>query len=272
MTVSEVYEALRVRYSPPAWAFFPEIPDQTGWASRTADAVAFGLWPSQGLELHGFEIKASRSDWSRELKRPQKADKVLGYCDRIWVVSTVKGLVPIETLPPKWGLLEPYGGGLRATKQAEINPEARPLTKSFFASLMRQAHRYMEHAIETSDGTQKAYEKGRDEEKRASKFTIESLTSKNQELTKAILEFQEASGVQIHTWNGKRIGEAVELVMRDGVAGIESRIRQIRDGLNRTLTDLEGKGGVEDERERADEGNAAVSVSQGGSRPENQGG
>ena len=242
MTVSEVFDALRVRYQPPTWAFFPDIPDARGYgASRTAVAVAFGLWHSQGLELHGFEVKASRNDWRRELKQPAKADLVLGYCDRIWIVTTERGLVPIESLPPKWGLLEPHGKVLKATVRAEANTEARPLDRKFFASLMRQAHRFMEYEITNADATKKARERGRAEEKEASNFTIDSLTRKNAELTKAICEFQEASGVQINTWDGKGIGEAVNLVMTDGVGGIESRIRHIRDGLNETLKDLEGK-------------------------------
>ena len=242
LSVSEVYDALRVRYRPPSWAFFPDIPDATGYgASRTADAVAFGLWPSQGLELLGFEVKASRGDWLRELKRPEKADKILGYCDRIFIVATTRGIIPIESLPPKWGLLEPFGGGLRATKQAETNPEARPLTKSFFASLMRQAHRYMEHAIANADVTKKAREEGLEEGERSAKFKVEMLEQKVKQLTGAIGTFEKESGVLIRDWTAGEVGRAVKIVLNGGVEGVERSLKHIRDGIDRTLNEINEK-------------------------------
>ena len=59
---------LALRYAPPAYAFFEEVRAQTGYAAGgSADGLALSLWPSRGIELHGFEVKVSRSDWLREL-------------------------------------------------------------------------------------------------------------------------------------------------------------------------------------------------------------
>jgi hypothetical protein len=47
-----------------------------------------GLWPSRGLKLMGFEIKAGRGDWLGELRNPRKAESIARFCDQWWVVAT----------------------------------------------------------------------------------------------------------------------------------------------------------------------------------------
>jgi len=91
------------------------------------------LWPSRGLHLMGFEIKAGRGDWLRELKDPGKAEGIAAYCDQWWVVAPAEVIVPrrhrlelqpalaglgheqarpasdhldLTTFPEHWGLLE----------------------------------------------------------------------------------------------------------------------------------------------------------------------
>ncbi len=65
--------ALRKRCAPPAWALFEEVRDRQGHDSkRSADAIAMSLYKSRGYEVHGFELKISRGDWLKELKRPEK--------------------------------------------------------------------------------------------------------------------------------------------------------------------------------------------------------
>src|ERR1035437_8757229 len=89
VNVSEqsLFEALQVRYKSDAYALFPQVRETTGSAcTRTADAIAFGLWPSRGMEVEGFEIKISRGDWLRELKSPSKAEGIFQFCDRWWIV------------------------------------------------------------------------------------------------------------------------------------------------------------------------------------------
>jgi hypothetical protein len=208
VTHNELLDNLRARYRAPAWVFFEEVRASTGYADRSADALAFSLWPSQGLELIGFEVKAYRGDWLREMKNPAKADRVLGYADRIFLVTTEKGMVKREELPPLWGLIEPHGTALRATKQAEKNPQARPLDRHFFASLMRQAHGYIEGELKNADRTKQARKEGFDDAERQCRDDAAREREERQRLENAILTFQEASGVEIGHWNGGRIGEA----------------------------------------------------------------
>lgn len=238
MTVPEVMASLRTRYQAPAWAFFEEVRDSTGWASRTADALAFGLWPSQGLELLGFEVKAYRGDWLRELKHPEKADRILGFADRVFLVTTEKGLIRRDELPPLWGLVEPHGTALRATKAAEKNPQARPLDRHFFASLMRQAHSYIEREIQNADRTKEAHARGLAEGKQEWKTQLQLITEDRDRLQRALDRFYEASGVEIDKWDGSRIGQAVKTVLESRGEDFEGRLRRVRDDIDKALQNI----------------------------------
>jgi hypothetical protein len=80
----DVIAALRKKYPAAAWAFLEQVANGTGYAKkyRWADALAMGLWPSRGMELHGIEVKVSRSDWLRELENP--ARKLAPRSSRGW--------------------------------------------------------------------------------------------------------------------------------------------------------------------------------------------
>src|SRR5690606_13620651 len=98
---------LRERHSGGHWAFVLQVPDGTGSnKGRTADALAMGLWPSKGLDLHGFEIKATRADWLREIDDPTKAEAFAKYCDYFWLVCA-PGVADLPELPASWGMLTP---------------------------------------------------------------------------------------------------------------------------------------------------------------------
>jgi hypothetical protein len=129
---NSVRAALRERYCKPEWSIFFEVSNGTGARShRYADAVAMNLFPSRGLEVHGFEIKTYRSDWLRELKNPEKAEAVFKYCNRWWIVAE-KGLVKPGELPPTWGLIEHNAGKLRQDTEApKLSPI--PMDKTFSA-------------------------------------------------------------------------------------------------------------------------------------------
>jgi hypothetical protein len=139
MNTAEVKAALRARFCAPEWAIFFEVADGTGGNhNRWADAVAMNMWPSRGLAIHGFEIKVSRSDWLRELKKPEKSGPVQQYCDRWWIV-TPKGIVKREELPPTWGLYEVSEAG--AFRQVVEAPKLEPIpvTRDFMAAILRRA-------------------------------------------------------------------------------------------------------------------------------------
>ena len=78
----------------PGGVFLPEVGwNATGGTSR-ADALYVGFTSASGRILIGHEVKASRSDWLTELRKPGKAD---GWADQVEanVVSREMGVQPI---------------------------------------------------------------------------------------------------------------------------------------------------------------------------------
>lgn len=139
-TARDVREALRKRFAPPAWAVFDEVRNSTGHVKkpRHIDVLAMSLYPSRGIELHGVEIKVSRSDWIRERDDPEKAEAIASYCDRFWLAAGDASIVKDGELPAGWGLLLLKGEKLFTVKGA---PElaAKPLDRHFVAAILRCA-------------------------------------------------------------------------------------------------------------------------------------
>lgn len=93
-------------YPSPEWAVFFEVSNTTGFgATRRADAIALGIWPSRGHAIIGFEFKEDRRDWLREKKNPAKADLIAAHCDCWYVVTGHADVVKLGELPDPWGLL-----------------------------------------------------------------------------------------------------------------------------------------------------------------------
>jgi hypothetical protein len=139
LSEKDLLERLAARHQPPAWAFLRHVADGTGVNKlRTADAMAMSLWPSRGLELHGFEVKSYRSDWLRELKAPAKADELASRCHRWWIVAPGTDVVRLEEVPRTWGLLVADGQGLKVAIDAP-GREPLPLEYGFLAALLRRA-------------------------------------------------------------------------------------------------------------------------------------
>lgn len=140
--------ALRKRCAAPAWSLLEEVGDSTGHAvSRFADAIGMSLWPSRGLELHGFELKASRADWLRELNAPEKAEAISRFCDRWWVVAGAENVVAHGELPPSWGLLVLRGRVLATVHEAPKQESPAPIERRFLAALLRRATQTFESMV-----------------------------------------------------------------------------------------------------------------------------
>lgn len=107
-------------------------------ATRTADFMAMDLWPNygRGLEIHGVEVKCSRSDWLTELKDPTKAGAFLPFVNRWWLAVSDARIVKDGELPEDWGLLVLNAQGLRAKKAAPSRP-AEAMPRTMIAALLR---------------------------------------------------------------------------------------------------------------------------------------
>jgi hypothetical protein len=198
MKTVEIVTALRSRY--PAekgeWAFFTEVPNATGFQkSRSCDALAMGLWPSTNFVIHGHEVKASRSDWQREMQDPEKAEAFARYCDYWWIVSPANVLA-IEELPADWGWICTYEHGASRVKKPANKRTPEVFPREFLAGVMRSIAKAdsVEIAIRAAEkqGWGEGYKAGLKEGKRsfARICEVESLEKQVLELKGYVGEFE----------------------------------------------------------------------------------
>lgn len=140
-----------------------EVAPQSGSSgpNRYADVVALGVWPSKGMELEGYELKASRADLRRELENLEKHRAVARYCDKWWLVAWDERVLETgREIPEEWGILVTVdNAGVRELKELrKATKQAEPLlwSKPFVCSLIRNAHQqspgasYVARACETA--------------------------------------------------------------------------------------------------------------------------
>lgn len=206
--------ALVKRFRAPAWALLEQVADGTGYGiSRYADAMAMGLWPSRGLDLHGIEVKVSRGDWLRELKRPDKADPLAVYCD-FWWLAVAPDVVDmkVDAIPERWGVLVLESRGLVQHREAVRNPSAEDLDRSLVAAILRRAS---ERNV-PKESIQGLIDAARDEgfERGRTAPTGEAAAVKElQELRASVAAFQAASGVEITRYNGGDVGARLKVAL-----------------------------------------------------------
>lgn len=208
--------ALAAKYAPPKWALFFEVADSTGYAkSRSADAIAMGLWPSIGLDLIGFEIKTARGDWLSELKDPEKSHAIGRFCDK-WYLVTTKDVAKPEEIPSLWGHMVFSGERLRIEKEAPTRNVVEPVTRNFLASLMRCGSN--ESAVE--ERAQKIAESKRAELEKRIQINYEQrlkvAARDGAAAQSALEEFERVSGIKVNTWTAGNIGKAFRLFMELG--------------------------------------------------------
>lgn len=193
---------LRKRFAAPEWALLEEVAPRTGGGTRYADAVAMNLWSSRGHALYGFEIKVSRSDWQRELRAPAKTEEsVFAFCDR-WYIVAPAGVVKDGELPTTWGLLELRAGGL-FEKVAGKALEPKPLTRAFFASLMRRGHEQLDALAE-----QKVRLTVMEANARSQKYIDEEIARRTRQdsgLRDQIAKFEKDTGLTFSEYSGPPI-------------------------------------------------------------------
>jgi hypothetical protein len=229
ITAQDVVEALRRHFPPNRFAFFEQVRNET-WATRTADVVVMNMWPSQGQALHGIEIKTSRTDWLQETKQPEKAETFARFCDYWWVVVSDPDIIHVGELPDGWGQLSICRGKVRVTHQApKLMPQ--PLTRVFIAELIRN----LAKDISIEPKLKVAEAKGFDRGKEALKSQANLWEGRYQDLLKQVYEFQQASKVEIGSWNGwgrssTKIGTAVRMVLdgEETVVSVQHRLDNLR--------------------------------------------
>lgn len=230
MTEHVLTAMLKVRYPKPEWALLSQVRNGTGYTrrvTRTADAMALGLYPSRGIHLHGFEIKVSRADLKRELTEPDKAESICRFCEFWWIVAPAEVVSGME-LPPTWGVLIPKDGKLVIQKQGPLlSPD--PLDKPFIASLFRSAQECVAPQAEMDAAASISREKGYDEGLEVGKTISGQLTKRIGDLESRIREFEDASGIRVAAWEGRNFREAMKFYQEGEVTGAMQKLESLAD-------------------------------------------
>lgn len=225
---SSIAAAMRVAYPSSAYAVLFEVANATGFGcNRHADALVMSLWPSRGLHVTGFEFKASRSDWIKELKDPAKAEAVAQYCDFWTLAVSDEDIVKPGELPIGWGLMAVSGKTLK-TITAPTRLEAKPWTREFQAAVLRSvaepvaAIDYVALNVAREEGRKEAAETAERREKEWEK--------QFRDLLKKVDEFESLTGISIQSrWGGigARTVKTALMALADG------RHSEILGGLRR---------------------------------------
>lgn len=234
-TTPNVMIALRERFCPPEFAFFEEVGDSGSSSGVYADGVAVNMWASRGYAITGFEVKISRSDWLRELKRPDKSEPILTKCD-YWYLVAPDEVYQADEVPVSWGILSFKNGKLRETRKAP-KLEPKPVTRAFLAQMFRRGHAKEERDISARIAKaladdRAAIEKRIEEQVKHRTHSLREDGEKWKHLCKELGESEWTSSDQIVA--------AVKVVLRShvtstygGIEGLLRTMRQTTDSLEK---------------------------------------
>jgi hypothetical protein len=215
----DVKKALLTKYTDKgAHLVLFEVSDSVGTSgTQYCDAVVIGNWASTGREIWGMEIKASRADWLRELKKADKSDRFTCQCDRWWLVTTGRDIVKDGELPLDWGWMNmTKGGGLRIEKAAPKLPHAAEtaVRRGWAYALMRRAYE------KTDDDRQRALTIQKEELQARHKDELEREVNRArmkdegpfEALKKKVEQFEKASGIKVDDWTFGHAGDYCRLM------------------------------------------------------------
>lgn len=245
LRASDIRTAMSKTWAGPEWAIMWEVNEATGAGrGRSADAVMMSLWPSRGLELHGVEIKVSRSDWKREAADPTKAEAVAKFCDRWWIHTSPGVVHDVSEVPPMWGLREWDGARWTTRREAQRRENVPDPSRSFLAALLRRADNIVTDMIRESTAeiralseneARKIREKYNDDVRRGVELRMRSSALIEAKLT----AFEDAFGGKIddYKFDLKTLGFAARALHDVGRRGLSMpspvKLREAADQIER---------------------------------------
>lgn len=153
ITTKIILEALRRRHSSgedvgaEKYAFFEELRYATGgagWREALAiDAWAMATWPSLDFATYSFEVKASRSDFLKELRNSEKKKPAMAISNYFFFVTGLD-IAQASEIPEGCGLMVAGwndGEVKLLTKVKAPLRKAVPFSERFVASILRRAAR-----------------------------------------------------------------------------------------------------------------------------------
>lgn len=229
--------AIRKRYGVPAFAVFFEVGNGTGMrCNRHADAVAMSIWPSRGLEVIGIECKASRGDWTRERDNPAKAESIMKYCDRWFLLTENDAILRPGELPPTWGHLTMRGKVIHQIVEApKLDPE--PLTRPFVAAMLRRANEDRPGLDEINATVEERLREAQASWEKSEQWQRGNDREQLAKLRSQVDAFQKASGLRISEYtDGAELGALVKAVedltcsrgFRSRMNALQSNAKELR--------------------------------------------
>lgn len=215
MAKVNLHELLSIKYPPGECVLMCEVSDTTGGRNQSCDYMVLNLWGSRGHSLIGFEKKISRSDWLRELKQPEKQERIFKYCDYFYLLTTAEeGIAKMEEIPHNWGWMCVKGSRLFIKKPAPALT-AQPLSRQFLCSMIRRAADktgYVPKSEIKQEIDNKVEERVQDVKRQ-----LEWAENETKNLRQVISDFERAAGINIQgrfEGDPEEIGKAVRLVMQ----------------------------------------------------------
>lgn len=150
-SVKEIIKALTLKYHYSVrggeWILIQELRIGTGYArgaERSIDFWALNCYPSKGHLAISYEIKRSRGDFLRDLKKANvKHRGAKAYSDEFYYVAP-HGMIKVEELPKWAGLItiRDIGGILTVKKVHKPDPRTKNEPKwGLICSILRRRDR-----------------------------------------------------------------------------------------------------------------------------------
>lgn len=242
MMSNEIFDAIVKAYPAPAWTVLSELRDSTGWAGagRSADAFAFGTWPSRGFRIVGFEIKSFRNDWLRELKNPAKSEGLASYADEWWLVADEQ-TAKLEEIPVAWGWATPGPKGLKTLKKPDPSVKAKDISRVFLMSIMRNLGKSYVPASRVRDEVNAKVEEEVNRRRDSNDFYLKNTREDLAELQKRVKEFEAAAGFSIgERWGDKpaEVGAIVRSVLDSRLKYHVQDVHKAAEGCAKILETL----------------------------------
>jgi hypothetical protein len=215
------------------------VPDVVGLRqTRRCDAIAVGMWGSTGRLIQGFEIKASRSDWLREVKMVDKADPFIARCDRWWLVTADISIAQPAEIPESWGWMNATKTGLRIQRPAAKLPQDEVNMQRLWAyALIRKAfERGMADSPEWHAALRKIEDQKQAEIKVATERRLIGAPDALAKLQARVDAFEKASGMKLEDWRLGDVGKLARTIHElsdDGYRGFKRTLQSQADALKR---------------------------------------
>jgi len=147
MTAADIAAILvKERHPQKSWVCVREMRAGCGYGmhERTVDLFCVEASPAKGCPAVAYEIKVSKSDFKRDISKPEKHRPALTYSDRFYYVAPV-GVIDVALLPPWAGLVEVHDARPDVPRWAQTEVVCRALPRSkcapswpFLVSMLRR--------------------------------------------------------------------------------------------------------------------------------------